>query len=105
MVSRKRQRKIIATVGLYLLAGLCIGYFWINAYSGDYGLKAQEDLDQQVSVLETELSGLRAERSMWERRTALLRTDRLDPDMLDERARRQLNFLHPMDVTLAVPPR
>ena len=34
---------------------------------------------------------------MWERRVALLRSDKLDPDMLDERARALLDYVDPRD--------
>jgi cell division protein FtsB len=42
----------------------------------------------------------RAERVELERKVSLLRPDNLDPDMLDERARAMLNYLHPRDLTL-----
>ncbi len=48
---------------------------------------------------------LKAERSLWERRVALLRSDRIDPDMLDERARALLGLADPRDLTLLTHPR
>jgi cell division protein FtsB len=36
---------------------------------------------------------------------ALLRTDRIDPDMLDERARALLGYVDPRDLTLLLHPR
>ena len=47
-------------------------------------------------------SGSRPRRNLWERKVALLRSDRIDPDMLDEQARLQLNFAHPNDLVLMV---
>ena len=72
---------------LYSIAALVIGYFGVNAYSGNRGLRAKQDLDQQIAQLSGELAGLKAERGTWERRVSLLRADSIDPDMLDERAR------------------
>ena len=46
------------------------------------------------------LAQVKAERALWERRVALLRSDRLDPDMLDERARALLGYVDPRDLTL-----
>jgi cell division protein FtsB len=100
MVTRKRLRSILTTLGLYVMAALLIGYFGVNAYSGNHGLKAKEDLDQQIGTLSGDLDRLKLERAQWERRVALLRADRLDPDMLDEQARKLLDDVAPSDLTL-----
>ena len=36
----------------------------------------------------------------WERRVSLLKSESIDPDMLDERARSLLNYADPRDLTL-----
>jgi len=100
MVTRKRLRSILTTLGLYVMAALLIGYFGVNAYSGNHGLKAKEDLDQQIVALSTDLDHLKRERAQWERRVALLRAGKLDPDMLDEQARTLLGYVAPNDLTL-----
>jgi cell division protein FtsB len=100
MVTRKRLRSILTTLGLYVMAALLIGYFGVNAYSGNHGLKAKEDLDQQIGTLSADLDRLKRERAQWERRVALLRADRLDPDMLDQQARMLLDYVAPNDLTL-----
>jgi cell division protein FtsB len=100
MVTRKRLRSILNALALYALAALLIGYFGINAYNGDRGLKAKEDIDRQMATLTTELDRLKAEQAQWERRIALLKSDDLDPDMLDERARTLLDYADPHDLTL-----
>jgi cell division protein FtsB len=78
----------------------------MNAFSGNRGLKAKQDIDQQVAELSTELARLKVERGQWERRIALLKSNGVDPDMLDERARALLDYAHPHDLTmmLAEPP-
>ncbi len=100
MVTRKRLRSILTALGLYVMAGLLIGYFGVNAYSGNRGLKAKQDIDLQMVALSAELDRLKLERGQWERRIALLKSDRLDPDMLDERARALLDYVDPSDLTL-----
>jgi cell division protein FtsB len=100
MVSRKRLRSFLTALGLYVGAALLIGYFGVNAYTGNHGLLAQQDLEQQSAELSAELSRVKAERGEWERRVALLKADKLDPDMLDERARAMLNYVHPRDLVL-----
>jgi cell division protein FtsB len=99
MVTRKRLRSILTTLGLYVMAALLIGYFGVNAFSGNRGLKAKEDLDQQIGSLTTELARLQHERMQWERRVALLKSDKLDPDMLDEQARALLDYADPKELT------
>lgn len=106
MVTRKRARSILTALGLYVVAALLIGYFGVNAFSGNRGLKAKQDIDQQMAELSTELARLKVERGQWERRIALLKSNGVDPDMLDERARALLDYAHPHDLTmmLAEPP-
>jgi cell division protein FtsB len=105
MVSHRHRRTILTALGLYIFAALFIGYFAMNAFSGDHGLRAQQDLEQQLAAMRGELAGLKAERTHWERRVALLRADRIDPDMLDERARALIGYVDPRDLTLLVHPR
>ena len=105
MVTRKRLRSILNTLALYALAALLIGYFGTNAYNGDRGLKAKEDIDRQMATLTGELDRLKAEQARWERRIALLKSDDLDPDMLDERARILLDYADPNDLTLILSPK
>jgi cell division protein FtsB len=106
MVTRKRLRSILTALGLYVLTALLIGYFGVNAFSGNHGLNAKQDIDQQIGSLSTELGRLQIERKQWQRRVALLKSRGLDPDMLDERARSLLDYAHPNDLTLMLgPPR
>jgi cell division protein FtsB len=100
MVTRKRLRTFLNALVLYALAALLIGYFGVNAYNGDRGLKAKEDIDRQMAALTAELDRLHAEQAQWERRIALLKSGDLDPDMLDERARALLDYADPHDLTL-----
>jgi cell division protein FtsB len=100
MVTRKRLRTVLNALALYALAALLIGYFGVNAYSGDRGLKAKEDIDRQIATLTAELDRLQGEDIQWHRRIGLLQSDDIDPDMLDERARALLDYADPNDLTL-----
>jgi len=102
MVIRPRIRAFLTALSLYVVAALFIGYFGINAYTGRNGINARQGLDQQIADLAGEVESVKAERARWERRVALLKADRIDPDMLDERARQLLNYLDPHDVTIMV---
>ena len=105
MVTRKRLRSILNAFGLYVMAALLIGYFGVNAFSGNRGLKAKQDIDQQMATLSAELARLKLERAQWQRRVALLKADNLDADMLDERARALLDYVDPHDLVLTLEPR
>ncbi|ABD07474.1 Septum formation initiator [Rhodopseudomonas palustris HaA2] len=105
MVTRSRLKSILAGVALYAIAAAAIAYFGINAYTGRYGLTAQQELDQEIIALTSELVRLKHERAEGEKRVALLRSDRLDPDMLDERVRYQLDFANPADLVRMHPQR
>jgi cell division protein FtsB len=102
MVTRKRLRSILTGLCLYVLAALLIGYFGVNAFNGNHGLTAKQDLDRQLAALSGELSRLQLERAQWERRIILLKSDGLDADMLDERARLLLDYAHPNDLELMI---
>jgi len=99
MVTRRRLRSILTALGLYVMAALLIGYFGVNAFSGNHGLKAKEDIDQQIATLSADLDRLKHERTQWERRVALLKSDKIDPDMLDEQARALLDYVDANDLT------
>jgi cell division protein FtsB len=100
MVTRRRLRTVLTTLGLYVGCALVITYFTVNAYTGNHGLRAQQDLDQQFASLSHELALLKQQRFEWQHRVKLLKSESIDPDMLDERARLVLNYLDPHDLTL-----
>ena len=100
MVTRRRLRSVLKALGLYLAAALLIGYFGVNAFTGDHGLNARQNIDQQIAKLSGELAGVKAERVVWERRVSLLKSESLDPDLLDERARALLDYVDTNDLVL-----
>ncbi len=104
MVLNRRRRTVVTALGLYLFAATFIGYFAVNAFTGNHGLRAQADLEQQLSSMHLQLARLKAERRHWEHRLALLRSDQLDPDILDERARALLGYADPRDLVFLLQP-
>jgi cell division protein FtsB len=98
MVIRSRLKSFLTGLALYAIAAAIVGYFGVNAYTGKYGLNARQELDQEIIALSSELARLKQERAEGEQRVSLLRSDRVDPDMLDERVRYQLDYAHPNDL-------
>ncbi len=100
MVTRRKLRAFLSALGLYAGAAALVGYFGVSAYTGNHGLRAKQDLDQQFAELSAELVQLKRERIEWQRRVDLLKPESIDPDMLDERARAVLGYVGPGEITL-----
>jgi cell division protein FtsB len=68
-------------------------YFGYHLVQGERGLLSWLRLTQEVKLAKTRLADLDLAREALDRRVSLLRPDRLDRDMLDERARATLNLV------------
>jgi cell division protein FtsB len=95
-MARAIKRKVRAAVPPLLFL-LLVAYFLWNATQGDRGLRAYTQREADLRAAQTDLAG-------WERRVGALRTSRLDPDALDERARAMLNLSDPADIVVPYPP-
>lgn len=100
MVVRKRLRAVLVPLALYAASGLVVGFFLHQSGIGSRGLEAKRALKIQAAGLRGELEAATTERVEWERRTALLRSDQIDRDLLEERARTVLGRVHRNDVVL-----
>lgn len=88
---RRRARLVAGPVaGISLFA-----YFAYHLVAGDRGLIAWRGLADQIRVAQAERDQARAERQALDQRVSLLRPGHLDRDMLDERARAELNRIGP----------
>ena len=81
-IKRRSRRMIVPIIGAMFVA-----YFLVHAFHGERGILAWMHLQKQVSAAEQTVAETQTLRVKYERRISLLRTERLDPDMLDERAR------------------
>lgn len=87
----------------FLVCSALLSYFGYHLVAGGHGIRARAALEKRIANLEGELAGLRAVRQRLERDVGLLRSEALDPDMLDERARAILNFARPNDLVIMAP--
>ena len=104
MVIRRRLRRFLIPLMLYSVAAAVAGYFVHHAHNGSRGIEAQQKYEAQVAELSAELEGLRTKRTEWERRIALLRSDQIDRDLLEERARVMLGRVHRNDLVIITDP-
>lgn len=75
-------------------------YFTFHAIEGDHGLRSRVKIKQKLELLEQKHADLLIERKQIEHYINLMHADKLDPDMLDEQARKILNMAHPKDVVI-----
>jgi cell division protein FtsB len=98
-LGRRINQALKAVVAPTLFLSL-VAYFGWNATQGDRGLQAYAMRQEQLKTVQADLRRIEGERDVLERRVAGLRTQRLDPDTLDERARAMLNLADPADVVV-----
>lgn len=82
------------------LVAAYLGYFGFHALSGSYGLSAHAEFRTVEAELSEQLDVLRAETELLERRAVLIRREGIDPDMVDEFARRALNVIAPNELVV-----
>ncbi|MBX9804700.1 MAG: septum formation initiator family protein [Alphaproteobacteria bacterium] len=83
-----------------LIALLVMIYFGYHIVQGERGLFSWMRLRQKINESEQHLALIQSEKETLERQVYLLRPDSLDPDMLEERARKVLNWGYPGEVVI-----
>lgn len=101
--TRQRKQSFLRRLITPAIAIAALGYFGFHAMNGELGMVGRALIERQVSELEQELATLAAERQHLVARVALLRPESLDPDMLDERARLNLNLVHANELVVLRP--
>ena len=96
---RRRARAVTGP----LLTIMVAGYFAYHAVQGDRGLIAWWQITQQIKEAQATEKEVHAERVKLAHRVALLSSDHLDPDRLDERARIMLDLARPDEVVILDP--
>ena len=100
MVTRHRRQSPLNRVWMPLITAAFLGYFGFHAFNGYYGIWAMDRLEVEAQRLSVELETLKREHADFERRAALLRSDKLDADMVDVEARSALNRLRPDEIVI-----
>lgn len=94
--STRRSSRWLLPLGCLVV----LGYFGLQAFVGDRGILSHRRIEAENARLRGELVDLRTQSTGLEAQIALLNSDKLDPDMLDERVRAILNFADPADMVI-----
>jgi cell division protein FtsB len=100
--SRALNRRLRAVATPLVLLGLS-GVFAYSAVRGDHGLVAYRQRTALLARTQAQLARLQARQARWQQKVAALRSDHLDLDLLDERAREMLNLSNPRDILMPYP--
>ena len=96
---RRRAKVLVGPVlGLALT-----GYFAYHLVEGERGLRGWMRLTQELHSAKMALADVAAERATLERRTVNMRSEHLDPDLLDSQVRRTLDFVAPDEIVIIQP--
>src|SRR6185436_17666275 len=91
---KRRARDLVGPVlGLSALL-----YFVYHAVEGDRGLLAYFRLTHDITETQAGFDQIAADRHSLELRVSRLRSDSLDRDLLEERARTILNYVRPEEI-------
>ena len=87
-----------------LIAGLLLlVYFAYHTLYGTKGYLAEQNLHTQLDQTNQNLNAVQTDRKGMERRVQGLKPESLDPDLLDEEARRQLGLSKPDEKVILTP--
>jgi cell division protein FtsB len=100
MITRQRRLSPLRRLWMPLLTAGFLCYFGYHAFTGSYGKWAMDRMKNEAVTLGAELDKLKTEHAALESRVALLRPESLDADLVDTKARTELNLLRPDEVVI-----
>jgi cell division protein FtsB len=86
-----------------LLVLLMLFYFAYHMVQGKHGIRAYFAYAQELKTLEVAAASTAQKRAQLENQMKLLDGQKLDPDMLDEMARRKLGYMTPDEAMIELP--
>ena len=103
IVLREMRRRAKVLAGPVLGLALTF-YFAYHLVEGDRGLRAWLQVNQDLRASKENLAAVQAERAALEHRVLHLRSDHVDPDLLDTQVRRNLDVVAPDEIVIPIPP-
>jgi cell division protein FtsB len=98
----KRRAKLAIAPAVFLSI---TAYFGWSVTQGEHGLVAFAQRQTLLRQVQADQAGAQQDHDMWEHRVVGLRSNHLNPDTLDERARAMLNLADPTDVVVQYAPK
>src|SRR5580692_10295600 len=96
---RRRARFLVSP----LLGAALTSYFVYHTIEGDRGLRAWRDINLQLRMAKDQLATVESERDALEHKVDGLNPNHVDPDLLDQQIRSQLDLVSPGEVILMQP--
>ncbi|MCF6326697.1 MAG: septum formation initiator family protein [Devosiaceae bacterium] len=78
-------------------------YLGYGAVNGRFGLESQGEMLAEIEDMQKETSVLQAQIDAYRHRISLFDPDRLDPDIINEKARELLSMADPDDIIVVLP--
>jgi cell division protein FtsB len=100
MWTRHHKKKKFGRLVLPAVTVAFLSYFGYHSLHGDYGLQAGQQFERIRQERAAELEKLVAERMALEKEVSLLSDGSLDEDIIDEKARYQLNMSRPDEIVI-----
>jgi cell division protein FtsB len=96
-------RRTLGTMALPAACVLAIIYFGHHALFDDHGVRRLMGLRDTLADRQTVLESERARRVALEAKVSALHSQKIDPDLLDERAREVLGLARPDEIIIFKP--
>ena len=97
---KRTFRYHLSRVWFPVLSFLFVIYFAYHLVEGEHGLRAWHMLEKQLATSTQILNEKTVTKEALEHRVDLLRSEHLDPDLLEERVRVMLNHADPDEVVV-----
>ena len=102
MWTRQHKQRNTGRLIVPAIAVVFLSYFGFHAYHGEYGIYSKYLLEGHIVELGEKLKTTVAQRSALERKVQMLREGTIEKDMLDEFARRELDYSRPNELTVSL---
>ena len=104
MPTRLKRPSVFRQLAIAAVLVAVQGYLGYNVVSGQFGIHSQQQLEAEIEELRARSAALSAEIDSYRHRAALFTPQRLDPDIVTERARALLAVAQGDDLIVMVDP-
>ncbi|SKA33785.1 FtsB family cell division protein [Consotaella salsifontis] len=100
MWTKQKKHGVAGRLIVPAITASFLAYFAMHAQSGQYGLESKHELLRRLADRTAEAQKVHAQRVRLETKVQLLHDGTLDRDMIDEQARRALNYAAPDEIII-----